>query len=145
MQKLQADFAKICEDPTDGLSVHLIDNDFYHWGGILIGPPETPFEGGRFQFEILFPRDFPQSPPEFYFKTIIFHPNVDSNGKACTMLLNYKWQSATTVESIIDSICVLMSEPSTEDGYLNDATTIRNADKEAYENVARMWTQTYAV
>ena len=47
--------------------------------GIIKGPNSTPYENGFFHFEIKFPKEY-YEPPEFLFKTKIFHPNIDETG-----------------------------------------------------------------
>ena len=39
------------------------------------GPEETPFEGGVFVTELIFPTDYPLSPPKMKFMSEMFHPN----------------------------------------------------------------------
>lgn len=36
----------------------------FHWSCLISGPSETPFEGGIFEAELKFPRDYPLSPPK---------------------------------------------------------------------------------
>jgi ubiquitin-conjugating enzyme E2 G1 len=42
---------------------------------MIVGPPDTLYEGGFFSAKIDFPPDFPNSPPTMTFKTKIWHPN----------------------------------------------------------------------
>ena len=39
------------------------------------GPEGTPFEGGVFVTELIFPTDYPLSPPKMKFLSEMFHPN----------------------------------------------------------------------
>ena len=39
------------------------------------GPEGTPFEGGVFVTELIFPTDYPLSPPKMKFTSEMFHPN----------------------------------------------------------------------
>ena len=39
------------------------------------GPEDTPFDGGVFQAKLIFPHDYPLSPPKMKFTSEVFHPN----------------------------------------------------------------------
>ena len=39
------------------------------------GPEDSPFEGGVFVAELVFPLDYPLSPPKMKFTSEMFHPN----------------------------------------------------------------------
>ena len=43
----------------------------------MLGPKNTPYEGGIFTIHILFPADYPRRGPEFKFANKIYHLNVD--------------------------------------------------------------------
>ncbi|KAL9624670.1 MAG: hypothetical protein Q9160_001024 [Pyrenula sp. 1 TL-2023] len=60
---------------------------------LIIGPDDTPYEGGIFEFDVICPAEYPQTPPEFHFKTTgggkaHFNPNLYPCGKVCLSLLN---------------------------------------------------------
>lgn len=40
------------------------ESDFFTWSCLISGPSDTPFEGGVFEAELKFPRDYPLSPPK---------------------------------------------------------------------------------
>jgi len=42
---------------------------------MIVGPPDTLYEGGFFAAQLIFPKDFPNMPPVMKFKTPIWHPN----------------------------------------------------------------------
>ena len=48
------------------------------WELVLVGPPDTPYEGGIFKAMMKFPEDFPNSPPEMTFLSKMYHPNGPS-------------------------------------------------------------------
>ena len=50
------------------------EDDLTKWSGTLVGPSDTPYEGGIFQLEITFPEEYPYKPPKIIFKTPIYHP-----------------------------------------------------------------------
>jgi ubiquitin-protein ligase len=43
----------------------------------ITGSPYTPFENKTFLFIVTIPSDFPFSQPQIFFKTPIFHPNIN--------------------------------------------------------------------
>jgi ubiquitin-conjugating enzyme E2 G1 len=51
------------------------DENIFKWELMIIGPPDTLYEGGFFNCKLEFPSDFPNSPPVMTFITPIWHPN----------------------------------------------------------------------
>jgi ubiquitin-conjugating enzyme E2 G1 len=67
---------ELARNPPDGVSVGLgEDENIFVWDIMIIGPPETLYEGGFFNAKLEFPADFPNAPPVMTFKTSIWHPN----------------------------------------------------------------------
>ncbi|MHA1339539.1 MAG: ubiquitin-conjugating enzyme family protein [Promethearchaeota archaeon] len=89
---------------------------------IIKGLPGTPYEGGKFMFEIKMPDNYPFFPPYAYCHTLIWHPNIDSSippGKLniCLDLINPDlvgkvdvqtgasgWTPAKTLTNIIEAL-----------------------------------------
>ena len=58
----------------------------------VTGPVDTPYFGGVFLFDVFFPKDYPNVPPQVQFLntaggTERFHPNIYADGKVCVSLL----------------------------------------------------------
>ena len=67
---------ELARNPPDGVSVGLgEDESIFNWEILLVGPPDTLYEGGFFNATLTFPQDFPNMPPKMVFKTPIWHPN----------------------------------------------------------------------
>jgi ubiquitin-conjugating enzyme E2 N len=47
----------------------------------IVGPDNTPYEGGVFTLELFVPYVFPFQSPKVRFKTKIYHPNIDYLGR----------------------------------------------------------------
>ncbi|CAF4712594.1 unnamed protein product, partial [Rotaria socialis] len=60
----------------------------------IMGPGDSPFQGGVFFLAIHFPADYPFKPPKITFTTKIFHPNINSNGAICLDILRSQWSPA---------------------------------------------------
>jgi len=53
---LRRQLAELNKHPVDGFSAGLIDDeDIFKWEVLIIGPPDTPYEGGFFQDSPHFP------------------------------------------------------------------------------------------
>ena len=55
---------------------------------MLVGPPDTLFEGGFFRAKLEFPSNFPSMPPKMTFLSEMWHPNVYPNGVVCISILH---------------------------------------------------------
>lgn len=82
-------------NPPDGVSVGLgEDDDIFHWELLIVGPPDTLYEGGFFNAKLDFPKDFPNAPPVMTFKTPIWHPNgIISNFYSFSIIYVCYWVS----------------------------------------------------
>lgn len=65
-------WSKVYLEPANG------GDDLTNLEGRFEGPPDTPYEGGKFFVDIRLPTDYPFRPPLMKFKTKIWHPNVSS-------------------------------------------------------------------
>lgn len=77
------------KNPIEGFSAGLVeDSNPFEWGILIIGPPDTPYEGGFFNAVMKFPKDYPQMPPTLQFTSEFWHPNVYPDGKVCISILH---------------------------------------------------------
>ena len=44
-----------------------IGEDLLHWNAMLMGPPNTPYDGGVFNVDLVFPAEYPFKPPKVKF------------------------------------------------------------------------------
>lgn len=69
----------------------------FYWQATIMGPPDSPYQGGVFFLTIHFPTDYPFKPPKVAFSTRIYHPNINSNGSICLDILRSQWSPALTI------------------------------------------------
>ena len=77
-----------------------IHKDFYTWRISLLGAKDTSYADGIFLIKILFPNNYPDSRPEIFFLTPIYHPNVAKNGFVGVNFI-YEWKPITVREILI--------------------------------------------
>ena len=112
---------------------------------MILGPDDSPYEGGVFFLSIHFPTDYPWKPPKFTFITRIYHPNINSNGKIFLDILQDEWNPALTISKVLLSICYFLTDVNAEGPLDPDIGLIYRTDRAKYEAIAREWTRKYAM
>ncbi|KAI3365334.1 hypothetical protein L3Q82_010419, partial [Scortum barcoo] len=107
----------------------------FHWQATIMGPGDSPYQGGVFFLTIHFPTDYPFKPPKVAFTTKIYHPNINSNGSICLDILRSQWSPALTVSKVLLSICSLLCDPNPDDPLVPDIAHIYKNDKEKCTSV----------
>lgn len=64
LKRIQRELSELAKNAPSNISVDPIEGDIFHWNGLLLGPKDTPYQGGRFKLDILFSSDYPFKPPK---------------------------------------------------------------------------------
>ena len=78
--KIKNEIQFIKNYPFTDIGIHIDlpkGDNIFEWKGYLIGPDDTPYKGGIFNFKIIFPYNFPEKSPEIIFLNPIYHLNVN--------------------------------------------------------------------
>ncbi|XP_078658610.1 ubiquitin-conjugating enzyme E2-17 kDa-like isoform X2 [Branchiostoma floridae x Branchiostoma belcheri] len=121
------------------------NHEVFHWQATIMGPADSPYQGGVFFLNIHFPTDYPFKPPKVQFTTKIYHPNINSNGSICLDILRSQWSPALTISKVLLSICSLLTDPNPDDPLVPDIARIYKTDKKKYNEQAKEWTNKYAM
>jgi len=132
-------------DPPLNCSAGPLGDDIFHWQATITGPEDTPFSGGIFFLDIVFPKQYPFKPPNIYFKTKIYHPNINSNGGICLDILKDQWSPALTIAKTLLSICSLIADPNPDDPLVPEIANLFKKDITRYNRNALNWTTRYAI
>ena len=98
------------QHPPPDVSAWMSDETTGKLGAAILGPKDSPYEGGTFQLDVVLPIKYPFEPPHgrnvlndmlqafvltfvslslssVTFVTPIYHPNIDSEGRICLSTL----------------------------------------------------------
>ena len=134
------------KDPPTNCSAGPIKNeDMFEWAATIMGPSDSPYQGGVFFLTIKFPSDYPFKPPKVTFNTRIYHPNINANGSICLDILKDQWSPALTISKVLLSISSLLTDPNPDDPFVPDIANIYKTDRKLYDKNAKEWTKKYAM
>lgn len=143
-QRIRNELKKLIEDPPANCSAGPVADDIFNWRATLIGPTDSPYEGGIFFLNIQFSEEYPFKPPKIYFLTRIYHPNINSRGGICLDILKEQWSPALTLSKVLLSICSLLTDPNPDDPLVTTIANLYKTDPEEYKIKARAFTLQYA-
>ncbi|KAL9079489.1 MAG: hypothetical protein Q9159_007716 [Coniocarpon cinnabarinum] len=119
--RITKEITSLQRGPDLSLAVAHKDEDVRRVHALIIGPPDTPYEFGFFEFSVHFHKDYPTSAPHVKALTTNcgqtrFNPNIYADGKVCLSILGTwrgesgeQWSSAQGLESVLISIQSLMA------------------------------------
>lgn len=97
---------------------------------MIVGPKNTPYEGGFYFFDIILGEKYPFKPPKVHFLTndgrSRMNPNLYTNGKVCLSILGTwsgpSWTSCMTITTVLLALVTVLNENpiQNEPGYEND-------------------------
>ena len=142
--RLKRELELIQKNPPLNCSAGLVDDDIYHWKATLIGPPDSPYEGGVFELDIQFSDKYPFKPPKIKFLTKIYHPNINKEGLICVDILKTNWSPVLTTSKVLLSISSLLTDANPDDPLEPDIAIEYKKNHQSYVNTAKTWTRVYA-
>ncbi|GAB0095921.1 Ubiquitin-conjugating enzyme E2 [Sergentomyia squamirostris] len=145
MNRLRSEILCLKSGAADGIDAVPLDNQLSHWQGSILGPPGSPYEGGKFFLYIVIPQSYPIFPPSVRFLTKIIHPNVSRHGDVGIDIIQHNWSLALTISKILLSVQSLLTDPFTEICMEPALGRLYDADRSRFEALARNWTWKYAM
>ena len=145
LKRLHMEYKQIISEPNYFYSIEISDTNFYVWNILLIGPPDSPFEGGIFKCELTFTSTYPNKPPKFKFISNLFHPNIYIDGNVCISILHEgtdewgyehiseRWKPSHSVDSVLMSVLSMLTNPNFDSPANIDASIMWRNDWEGYK------------
>ncbi|ETO29102.1 Ubiquitin-conjugating enzyme family protein [Reticulomyxa filosa] len=144
IKKELQDFQKKKKDGA-GVEAEIVGKDMQHWIGRLVGPKDTPYEGGIFTVDIQIPDQYPFSPPKCTFNTRVWHPNISSQtGAICLDILKDQWSPAMTIRTVLLSLQALLCTPEPDDPQDAQVAKQYKSNPKEFAKQAAEWTKQYA-
>ncbi|KHG29378.1 Ubiquitin-conjugating enzyme E2 35 -like protein [Gossypium arboreum] len=139
---------RLLSEPAPGISASPSEDNMQYFNVMILGPTQSPYEGGVFKLELFLPEEYPMAAPKVRFLTKIYHPNIDkvssTSWKNSLDILKDKWSSALQIRTVLLSIQALLSAPNPDDPLSeNIAKHWKTNEAEAVET-AKEWTRLYA-
>jgi ubiquitin-conjugating enzyme E2 D len=144
IRRIKKEYEEITNNPPTNCSAGPIDDNFYNWQATIMGPENSPYEGGLFYLNIAFPQDYPFKPPKIHFTTNIYHCNINSSGGICLDILKDQWSPALTISKLLLSICSLIDDPNPDDPLIPEIANLYKENRNKHDEIAKAYTMKYA-
>eukprot|EP00833_Pecoramyces_ruminatium_P017486 jgi/Orpsp1_1/1191518/evm.model.d7180000086561.1 len=119
LSRMKREIQMLEEEPPHGIYCWPSETNIRHLYAQIRGYEKTPYENGIFKLDIHIPDRYPFEPPHIQFKTPIYHPNVDNDGRICLDILKLppkgSWKPSLNISTVLTSISVLMQDPNPDD------------------------------
>jgi ubiquitin-conjugating enzyme (huntingtin interacting protein 2) len=149
--RVQKDIKQIREETKKGKSLGIsVDlrngNSVAQLVAVVEGPPDTPYQGGKYYINIDIPQNFPFAPPKCVFVTKVWHPNISSEtGVICLDTLTSEgWTPAVQLRVLLMSIQQLLQSPRPDDPQDGVVAKQYIHDWDAWWDQARGWAVKFA-
>ncbi|KAI0076707.1 hypothetical protein K474DRAFT_1622360 [Panus rudis PR-1116 ss-1] len=145
LRRVNKEIADCKNDKTSKIAIELIDDNPFHLKGSFDGPEDTPYQGGRFDVDIVIPESYPFQPVKMKFITKVYHPNISSaSGAICLDILKDAWSPVLTLKSTLISLQSLLCSPEPNDPQDAEVAKHYMTSRSSFEETARYWTMIYA-
>ncbi|XP_045118357.1 ubiquitin-conjugating enzyme E2 G2 [Portunus trituberculatus] len=150
LKRLMTEYKQLTLNPPEGIIAGPTNEEnFFEWEALIVGPEGTCFECGVFPAKLIFPPDYPLSPPKMQFTCEMFHPNIYSDGRVCISILHApgddpmgyetsaeRWSPVQSVEKILLSVVSMLAEPNDESSANVDAAKMWRDDRDQFNRIA---------
>ncbi|XP_027355523.1 probable ubiquitin-conjugating enzyme E2 26 isoform X2 [Abrus precatorius] len=89
-KRIQEEWKLLEKDLPDSIFVRVYESRLDLLRAVIIGAEGTPYHDGLFFFDVFFPGDYPNVPPQVHYHSggLRLNPNLYNCGKVCLSLLN---------------------------------------------------------
>ena len=138
IMRIVQDIYDFNKNKPEGIYLSIDKQNLMKQYALIIGPKDTPYFGGFFFFEIIYPENYPTNSPQVTLltikKNVRFNPNLYECGKVCLSILGTwsgpAWSPVMNIRLILQSIQSLLcsfpiqNEPGFENTKENEITSM---------------------
>ena len=157
IRRLKEELKDLSSNPVGNLGITVGQEDkenIFLWKATIKGPDDTPYKGGMFFLGIKFPEDYPEKAPEVWFKTPIYHVNINPKktigeksehlGHVCISTLNW-WKPHYKMKEVLTNIYGLFYMANPDSPYIIDRAEEFRNNKPLHEAKIKYFTKKYAL
>jgi len=130
------DISEIDPEATPGVEPVFDPNNVMNFQ-VYITPTDGLYRGARFQFTVNVGDNYPYEPPTVVCDTLIYHPNIDFNGRVCLNILRADWKPVLTLGSVLFGLMTLFLEPNPDDPLNREAAETMIQRRSEFEKNVR--------
>ncbi|GAB1607918.1 ubiquitin-conjugating enzyme E2 J2-like [Argonauta hians] len=111
--RLKQDYLRIIKDPVPYVEAVPLPSNILEWHYTVVGPENSPYEGGMYHGKLVFPREYPFKPPSIYMLTP--SGRFKCNTRLCLSISDFHpdtWNPAWSVSTILTGLLSFMLEKS---------------------------------
>lgn len=111
--RLKQDYLRIMKDPVPYVKAVPLPSNILEWHYTVLGPENSPYEGGMYHGKLVFPREYPFKPPSIYMLTP--SGRFKCNTRLCLSISDFHpdtWNPAWSVSTILTGLLSFMLEKS---------------------------------
>ena len=143
--RITKELNELSTNPPENCTVGLVGDNMAEWRVSIVGPSESPYEGGQFEVLLTIPPNYPFKPPDARFSTKIYHPNIKSDdGMICAEIYQANWGPTKSIRHIIEVIMSIMLNPNTDHPVEVDIARQMADNYGSFVETARQWVNNYA-
>jgi len=145
LRRVTKEIQDVEADQSTRITIEPVGANLFHLVGAFEGPEGTPYEGGRYEIDIVIPEGYPFQPPKMKFITKVYHPNISSaSGAICLDILKDAWSPVLTLKSTLISLQSLLCDPQPNDPQDAEVAKHYLTSRASFDLTARHWAQAYA-
>lgn len=138
VKRLLSELRKLRSDPDPNfVAGPVTDDDLFVWHFTIRGTPDSAFQGGIYHGKIVFPHNYPLTPPDIFFLT----PNgrFEINRALCLSFTSYhpeSWNPGWDIRTVLTSVIAFM--PTKAEGAIGGIDA-PDSERRKYAIESRKW------
>ncbi|CCH60567.1 hypothetical protein TBLA_0D00600 [Henningerozyma blattae CBS 6284] len=109
-KRLTKEYKMMVETPPPYITARPNESNILEWHYIIIGPQDTPYDGGQYHGTLTFPSDYPYKPPAI--RMITPNGRFKENTRLCLSMSDYHpdtWNPGWSVATILNGLLSFMT------------------------------------